>query len=212
MYISRFLILSCLFFLSIDIGFLSNCFAQEIVVNSNPDQAEIYLQVEGKKSLLGKTPFKMTISELGSFTQGQDVFNLVLVKEGFHREKFFISNMGGDNIQLSSDLKPKYSSEYSKSIDKLISELFEAQRLVRAKKYDDALAVLNALEKKHQDYSAVYELKGGVLYLTQQLKKALSYYRKAFDVNPQNRDAYKMKAYLEGLLKSSGSNAAGAKL
>ena len=36
-----------------------------------------------------------------------------------------------------------------------------------------------------------------------EFKRSLSFYRKAFAVNPKNRDAYRMKLYLEKKFKIS---------
>jgi tetratricopeptide (TPR) repeat protein len=71
------------------------------------------------------------------------------------------------------------------------------QRQIRSKDYANAVKRLDELEKDFPHYSIIYELKGSAFYLDKQFKQALNYYRKAFSVNPENRDAYIMKVYLE---------------
>ena len=56
---------------------------------------------------------------------------------------------------------------------------------------------LEDLEKKNPRLSIIPELRATAMYLNKDVEGALSYYRKAFSVNPDNADAYRMKIYLE---------------
>jgi len=182
---------------------MTKTYGDEFRIRSNPEQADIYVKNTntGAKIKIGKTPLTMPLAELISNFAKADVFILELAKDGFEPYRILITKMGSNDIDLLVNLKISKNIKRIKDTDYLISQLFETQRQIRAKDYSGALKKLDKLEEKFPHYSIVYELKASAYYLDKQFKRALNYYRKAFSVNSDNRDAYIMKVYLEKKFK-----------
>jgi tetratricopeptide (TPR) repeat protein len=90
-----------------------------------------------------------------------------------------------------------------RKLDKNINDLFESQRLLRAQQYDEALVLLKSIEKEQPKLSIVPEMIGSTLYLAKDHKGSLTWYEKAYRMNPENKDAFMMKSYLRKSLGGS---------
>jgi tetratricopeptide (TPR) repeat protein len=101
------------------------------------------------------------------------------------------------DLELTANLELDEAISNIKDHDLLMNELFNVQKLVRGRNFTDALKQLDALEKKHPQLSIIPEMKATTYYMNRDIENALSYYRKAFALNPENADAYRMKTYLE---------------
>jgi hypothetical protein len=175
--------------------------ASNITINSQPAGAEVLVETAegGKKTKIGTTPIVIPQSQLDSITQGL-AYKIEIVKSGFETYRMLAAVTGVEEINLNAILEPSIEVKLGPSTDVLISGLFEAQRLTRAKDFSGALAKLNILEKNYSTVSSIFELKGSVNYLKKDFKTALAEYRKAFTLNPQNDVAQRMKDYLESKL------------
>lgn len=175
--------------------------AREVSIESIPKAAEIYVINKNKKLLLGKTPLKVDWGILETKAADSESFQVKIEKDGYISENVYISNLGKNNIFISAQLKLDFNAKYVNKIDNYVESLFRAQRLVRTKDYGGAITVLEQLEQKYKHFSIIYELKGGAYYLQKDFRKALSNYRQAFELNPKNLEAFKMKKYLEEIYK-----------
>ncbi len=175
------------------------CLAEDLTITSNPEQAEIFVKSSASDPgvKIGKTPLKIPMNEVVTNFAKSNVFILEINKEGFDTYRVLLTRTGSNDIELSVNMEVSKNLKLVKDVDYLVTQLFEVQRQIRTKDYADALKKLDLLEKDFPHYSCVYELKGSAYYLSKDFSKALSYYRKAFSINPDNRDAYIMKVYLE---------------
>jgi tetratricopeptide (TPR) repeat protein len=174
-------------------------YAEDFILNTTPPDAEIFVSsYKSKKPIkLGKSPLKMSSDEVFKLTEGTKTFTLEVKKEGFDPYRVVVAKT--PNVEYKMEILLQVTSEIKtvKEHDVLISELFKAQRLIRANNLEDALALLNNLEQKHKDFSVISELKGIAYYMRKDFENALSMFRMAFSKNSKNTDAYKMKVYLE---------------
>ena len=110
-----------------------------------------------------------------------------------------------DNIDIDMLVNLEAKEDFIKYqvIDKAIADLFEAQRLMRAQDVDKAIGMLERVEEDVPHISVVPDLLGSAHYLKKNYKSALDNYKKAYRINPDNRDAYKMTNYLNKSLKVS---------
>ncbi|OFZ14260.1 MAG: hypothetical protein A2X86_05275 [Bdellovibrionales bacterium GWA2_49_15] len=179
------------------------CLAEELTVTSNPEQADIFIKTTSNDAgvKIGRTPLKIPMSEVVNNFAKSNVFILEISKEGFDPYRVLLTRTGSNDIELSVNLDVSKNLKLVKDVDYLVTQLFEVQRQIRIKDYVDALKRLDILEKDFPHYSVVYELKASTYYLSKDFSKALSYYRKAFSMNSDNRDAYIMKLYLEEKFK-----------
>lgn len=184
-------------------------FANEIKIQSDPPEATIYVRDFGGKQRqkLGKSPYASNISDLASNYAKSNFFLIEIEKEGFLTQSIALSDLLKSDMEITVNLEPVQEFLKYKNIDKSINELFEAQRLVRLQQYDQAIELLKRTEEKEKNISAIPELIGAAYYLKKDLKASLAYYKKAFRLNPDNSDAFQMKAYLEKSLgEENGKN------
>jgi tetratricopeptide (TPR) repeat protein len=172
--------------------------AGKISIKSQPDSAEIFI-VDGssKPVLLGKTPFESDLEEIIRNYVKSSSFVLELKKDGHDPYRVLVAKTANVDMALTATLELSQAITNIKEHDFLMNELFDVQKLIRARNFTDAINKLEDLEKKNPRLSIIPELRATAMYLNKDVEGALSYYRKAFSVNPDNADAYRMKIYLE---------------
>lgn len=179
--------------------------ANEIKIDTSPEGAEVFIKnkPDDEPTKIGVSPFKGNIEELRQkFNVGQTFF-LEIRKEGHEPYNIMLAPIAKSKVELSFKLKIARDIELTKKFDRIANQLFEAQRLTRDKNFDNALKILDEIEQEEKYLSVTNEMKGGIYYLKKDFNTALSYFRKAFFINSDNKDAYSMKIYLE---KSLGIN------
>lgn len=176
--------------------------AAEVKINSIPNKADVYIinATTLQKKFVAQTPLEMNYDDFVGAHGKDNTFQIVVEKKGFAPNKVLVLNNAKNNIELLLSLEVSQEFKQIKRVDQLITQLFEVQRLVRSKDYNNSLDMLGGLVKEYPHYSSVYELKGGIHYLRNEFSESLSHYRKAFDINPENFEAFKMKDYLENRL------------
>jgi tetratricopeptide (TPR) repeat protein len=186
--------------------FLSmSAMADELKLTTDPIEANIYIRDFGGtvNNKVGKTPFTGNIQELAGSYSKSGFFMLVIEKDGYLTQSIVMSDLLKSDLSINVNLEPIQDFTKYKNVDRSINELFKAQRLIRAMQYDDALEKLKKLEDEEKNLSIVPEMIASTYYLKKEMKTALAWYKKAYRVNPENKDAFMMKAYLE---KSIGTD------
>lgn len=173
-------------------------FAADFQVETTPVKAEVFLEGAGAgKVKLGETPLKMPIKEVFRHVGSDKTFRIKIKKKGFDDYNIMLVKSENADFKLEVLLEVNKEIKTIREHDVLMGELFKVQRLIRSNNFSDALGRLDDLEKKHSDFSIITELKGIAYYMQKDVTKALSMFRSAFSKNSNNRDAYKMKVYLE---------------
>ena len=185
----------------------NTAFADQIKLKSEPIDATIYVRdLNGTlKNKIGKTPFEGNIQEIASTYAKSNFFILVLEKDGYESQSILLNDLLKSDIELSMNMVAKEDILEFRKLDKSINDLFESQRLLRGQQYSDALTLLKTIEKEQPKLSIVPEMIGSALYLSKDQKGSLSWYEKAYRMNPENKDAFTMKTYLRKAL--GGGNA-----
>lgn len=180
------------------LSFSSFSFAADLNIKSNPADCDVFVIGEnGKKNAVGKTPYKTSIDEIKNNFGVEGSVQFLVHKPGFEEFNIVVPLIGSSDVNLSANLEVQRDIKMTQDLDLLVTDLFDVLRMMRGKDFDTAYAKLDKLEQKFPHYSIIYEMKGTISYLQKEFKKALSFYRKAFGINPKNREAYKMKVYLE---------------
>lgn len=174
-------------------------FAAKIDIKSNPEEAEIFISTDENSApqKLGKTPYTGNLDELIKTYVRKNNFIIEIRKDGFDPYKVLFTKTSNLDVELAVNLEVSKDIKTIKKHDLLMTELFDVQKLIRGKNFQDALTKLNNLEKEYPHFSIIAELKATNYYMMKDVEKALSYYRKAFALNSDNVDSYKMKVYLE---------------
>lgn len=172
--------------------------AGKIIIKSQPDAADIFI-IDGtsKPVPLGKTPFESDLEDIIRNYVKSSSFVLELKKDGHDPYRVLVAKTANVDMALTATLELSQAITNIKEHDSLMNELFDVQKLIRARNFTDAINKLEDLEKKNPRLSIIPELRATAMYLNKDVEGALSYYRKAFSVNPDNADAYRMKIYLE---------------
>jgi hypothetical protein len=192
-------------FLTFLISSLATCaFASKIEIVTNPEEAEVFVinPENGERVTVGTTPYEGPLDLLSQKASGATSFIIEIDKPGFDSYRLLYSVIASSDVTLRVNLPLKNDIKLTQDIDLLMSDLFDVQRLVRGRDYASALSKVELLEAKFPQYSILHEIKGSVFYLTQDFTRALASYRRAFSLNAKNRDAYRMKVYLERKFKT----------
>lgn len=190
-------------FLNIILCCIAN--ADELKISSDPSDANLSIRDFGGtiSNKIGKTSYVGNLQELAASYSKTGFFIVVIEKEGYLPQSIVLSDMLKSDLSLNFNLEPVQEFTKYKQVDKAINELFEAQRLIRASQFDEAIEKLKAVESSEKSLSIVPELIASTYYLKKDMTNALTWYRKAYRVNPDNKDAFMMKSYLE---KSLGTD------
>ncbi len=191
------------FTLLVSTFFISYAGAEEIAITSNPEEVNIFVKnaQTGQELNIGKTPYKGDVEALTANVANGSVFMIELRKDGFETYRILVTKAGKSDIAVNVNMEVSKDMSMTQDFDLLTGDLFDVQRMVRTKDYQSALKKIEMLEKKFPHFSVVYEMKASVFYLMKEFKRSLTFYRKAFATNPKNRDAYRMKIYLEKKFK-----------
>ena len=127
----------------------------------------------------------------------EGTLQVLVHKPGFDKFNIAVPVLKNVDIKLNANLEVQRDIKMTQDLDLLVTDLFDVLRMMRVKDFDSAFKKLEKLESKFPHFSIIYEMKGSISYLKKDFKRALNFYRKAFAVNPKNREAYRMKIYLE---------------
>lgn len=174
-----------------------NGWSAKLVIKSQPEGAEIFIATNGKPVRLGATPYEANLTEVMKTYVKANSFMLEIKKAGHMPYRVLLAKTEDVDMELTANLELDKAISNIKEHDALMNKLFDVQKLVRGKNFQDALNQLTELEKKHPALSIIPEMKATTYYMNKEVESALSYYRKAFALNPENHDAYRMKVYLE---------------
>lgn len=176
--------------------------AGEIEINSSPEKASIYIRgpKNSERKLLGLTPYKGDFDSVARSLSIDNDFVIEIEKDGYQPYNLLVAKVTKSDLKFLTTLKVIEGHSKNDKIDNVIIKLFDAQRFVRSKAYDEAVKILDKIEEDAGNLSSFYEIKGGTLYLRKDFNGALANYRKAISLNENNQDALTMKNYLENVL------------
>lgn len=182
------------------------CASGVIVIDTLPPAADIYIKAKTTEDfqLVGKAPYKVTLSEFIEKYKVDGSFGLEARSEGYLPHSALVTEVPQNadvNVFLNLKAEPKLGenkeAEETARLNLVMDQLFETQRLVKVGRYDDALSQLSRLQEKNPSLSAIFEMQGGVYYMQKDYPKALDSYEKAVRLNPSNLEVASMKKYLE---------------
>lgn len=177
-------------------------YANKFNVKSDPSESIVYVRELGSSDYkkLGKTPLVTTFEELKTYFVNSSVFMLEVRKEGYQPYRVVVNDLAKADMEMLLNLQPEEDFLKYQEIDKNVADLFEAQRLLRSKQYDEAITLLNKISEDEPFLSVVPEFLGSAYYLKKDNRRSLDFYKKAYRLNTNNKDAFVMKNYLEKAL------------
>jgi len=172
----------------------------KLTMNSTPPDSEVFARSIGDNEFkrLGLTPYSVNVDELKNILPIDKAPIVIEIrKSGYIPRQTVMMDISNVDTTVSFELQEDTDVKVMDKVNKIAGTLFEAQRLIRAQLYDEALKILTDLEKNFPYTSIVYELKGGLFYMKNDLKRALDAFSNALKYDPKNVVAFKMKAFIE---------------
>lgn len=171
--------------------FLFSCSTQSFIkVRTSPDNAQISVRTnDGNVKVLGKGSVEMNTQQF--FSLGSRMAKLEVSKENYKTQSVFIIQGKSSEsyevfITLDKELEDAKSSEMRSRLEKLSKTLTRATSAIHSKKYSEAEIMLNNLVSDFPSVSVVYDLLGNVYYLQKNMKEALRFYQRSYQINPEN--------------------------
>lgn len=172
--------------------------ASKLVVQSEPDQVEVYASVEGKKDRvkIGETPFELTevqlYEQLGLGPESSTWILLDFEKKEFKSRSVLVpaSRWGEASKVVRIALSPK--TEETTLSKKIINHFFNAKKYAESKQFPQALEEIDKILAIDSQLAQAIVMKAGVYFLQGDMNEAKSLYRKALDIEPGLTDAIQM--------------------
>ena len=176
-----------------------SCSSTSVTLNSVPEKAKVVVKPLGSGAVkeLGLTPLAVKSDEIEKAFAGSGPLLVEFHKQGYAKRAVLVTDLATQNIDLKVTLDALSGLDDPAEMNAQIETLFEAQRLVRVRRYDEAMKLIGKIKSKVPTLSAPYELEGGVYYISRRFPEALDAYRKAVKLNPRSVEAVRMRDMLE---------------
>ncbi len=180
----------------------SLAFANQIKISSDPIGANIIVRdLNGLvNTKIGNTPFEGNVNDIAANFAKSNFFMIVIEKDGYETQSILVNDVLKSDLEMKINLIPRQDILHYRKLDKVVADLFEAQRLMRAGQHDNAIELLKRIEVDQPNLSIIPEFLGSAYYLKKDQKASLSMYEKAYRLNPENKDAFSMRSYLRKAL------------
>jgi len=176
------------------------CSSAKIRFQTNPPEAEIFVKPvgSGAEQSLGKTPKQVESGEIEKQHGGSGPLSVVLRKPGYAPYEILVTEMLAGDTEINVELKPSIGIDDPLFLNTQIDRVFQAQNLVRLKKYDEALALLAKTQEELPQLAVTYELIGGIRFFRGNKVEALDAFQKALALYPKSLSALNMKTIIQG--------------
>jgi len=181
------------------LSLLNHCASSKVQLASTPRETQVYVTGTngGTPILLGKTPLNLESQQILSLAKVTGPVQFEFRKEGYTPFKIFVTDITSSDITLNPELARVGGIEDLDVVNRVVDELFEAQRLARVGRYDEALERVKFVQKETPQLSAAFEIEGAIYYLKKDFKRSLDAYRTAEKRNPKAAEATQMKKLIE---------------
>jgi len=176
-------------------------------LDSSPAQAKISVKPLGTGALkeIGQTPLSIKASQIEENLNGSGPVTVIFQKNGYKEKEILLSDISQLNQSVKVNLDPMSSLEDPSLVNAQIEAIFELQRLIRVKKFDEALIIISKLKTDAPHLSAPYEMEGGIFFVKGKLAESLDSYRNAVRLNPQSVEAIRMRDMIASQSLGGGS-------
>ncbi len=175
-----------------------SCSSGQVNIESIPKGAEIQaISSDGSISTLGVTPYHGKTLEL--FKSDEPFIYLRVSSPNFSSESILVEKPYWDkSVDLNLRLvRSQTQSNNSQSLEAFAKGLAEAQKNILSENYERADVLLTGMIKDFPDISVIYDYLGNANYLGKKFEKALYYYKKANQIEPNNRPRTRIIEKLE---------------
>ncbi|HLE10583.1 MAG: hypothetical protein A2504_09010 [Bdellovibrionales bacterium RIFOXYD12_FULL_39_22] len=190
------------------------CASSTITINSDPTKADIYIRKlsDSTSKKIGTTPLTIQSSDVSDAFGGSGTMFLELRKEGYLSSTVIVTDLNARDIEIKVKMEATNFLDMANSIDSVVTDLFECQKLIRKKELVRAREILNKIKVQFPYLSVIYEFEGGVDLIEQRYTQALDNFKMAIKYNSGNVEALRLKRAVEKQfnLTSEGGGGSGA--
>lgn len=175
--------------------------SSSLEVSSNPSGAEVTVKPlgSGTEKSLGKTPLTLAPDDLEGVPSGSGPLRFRLSLDGYQPLELILADAGASDVKVHAELRAGAGFENPAKLNEHLDQIFMAQELVRRRRLDDALKILEAARNSLPGVAVVHELLGGVYALKGDKAQARASFERALALNPVSTDALNMqRRLLEG--------------
>ncbi len=149
---------------------------------------------------IGKTPLEIDMDRLSEMVNSGPIV-VKLTKRGYQQREYIIPNLYNTTLSIDAFLYPSIS-DYRQT-NGLIAKLFESQRLIKKKQFDEAIKVTDDIVKTNPNIASAYEMYGTIYFLKKDYQKSYENWIKVIELEPGNVEAQKMVELIEKTNKKS---------
>ena len=194
-------------FLTLGAVSVSGC-ATTYEILSSPEGASVYQASNGRKALLGVTPFSFKKSGLPY----DKPFVLSFERSSYESLDVMVSPTDEAKTKISATLRPGKTDVNDPSVVRMrevISAIFKIQELTFQKRTVDALALIKDLERKEPGLAEVFVLKGSIYASINDPEQARTAWKQALALD-SSLDRLKVEIQkLDASIAASGPNPSG---
>ena len=166
-----------------------------ITFESVPNGVDIYVKPIDQDAYkrIGVTPLNFRADEIEKKYEGSGPISVEYRKLGFTSSNVIITELSAIDLKVKMELFSESGLDDQRQLNWVIDTMFEVKRLATAKRYQDALKIIEKVRETVPQVSAVYELQGGIFYLMKRYSAAFDSYSAAVRYNPKNLENIRMK-------------------
>jgi len=167
---------------------LSGCASSSYHFVSEPPDASVYYfdPATQKRFLMGTTPLTYKKSSVPK----DKPFLVTVEKEGYAPVETPVAPTDGTQTFLNFKLKPDANGlkRSDLELNQTIKNLFVAQKLIFAKRYQASVVELDKLLKERPNLVQALIMKGTAYYLLQDMNSAIASWKKALELDRDNEE------------------------
>jgi len=188
----------------------SACSSTGLEVTSNPSGAEVTVKPlgSGLEKKLGQTPLTLKPDELEGVPSGSGPLRFKISKDGYQPVELILGDAGASDVKVHAELLAGMGFDNPVILNEHLEKIFLAQELVRRKKTDDAIKILEGVRDAVPGIAVVHELLGGAYYVKGDKTRARASFEKALVLNPTSTDALSMQKLLDAPAAPAAGGAA----
>lgn len=173
---------------------LISCASTQVSFFTNPPQAKVFAKPlgDGKRMLLGQTPLITPVKNIATVAQSTGPLIIEFEKEGYETRSMVLSDIDVNNLLLNVEMKPAFRSGDQATMNWLVENAFEVQRLAKGQRYEESLKILAEMRRVAPLVATVHEMIGGIYYAKGKYKESFDSYSEALKLNPRSPEAFKM--------------------
>lgn len=185
----------------------AGCSSPRLIVQTEPQQAEVYLNLDGKteKHKIGVSPVEIKEEQINETlkisSESTQWIQLTIEKKDFEKRVISLPSNRWGEVSKTMRLQLTPMEDSSTTVTRVLKYFFNAKKFVETKQFDQALAEIDKVLKVDSKMSQAIIMKAGIYFLQNNLNEAKLLYKEALTIDPSSTDAIQM---LEKIQNKSG--------